>query len=125
MSCAMAADKSEPVAPKPPVISTNDCPSPVDLKTVEGWQTGDASYRAVRSGDVVAVFAEGMTPTPGYKIQFARLLNGKLGIYFKRPTGIQLQVLKPFKVCAAVKLDAGQKQIIVVDRHGEHPVAIQ
>ena len=125
MSCALAADKSEPEPTRPPTLSTNDCPGAADLKAVEGWQTGDASYRAVRSGDEVAVFAEGMTSTPGYRIQFAQLADGKLGLYFKRPTGIQLQVLKPFKVCVRTKAAAGQKQITVVDRQGNHAVAIQ
>jgi len=125
LSCALAADKSEPEPPKPPMISTNDCPAVADLKAVEGWPTGDASYRAIRSGDEVVVFAEGMTPTPGYKIQFARLPDGKVGLYLKRPTGIQLQVLKPFKVCARIKIDATQKQVTVVDRRGEHSIAIQ
>ena len=121
----MAADKTEPVPSTPPVISTTDCPVASEVKAVEGWQTGDASYRAIRTANEVVVFAEGMTPTPGYKILFAQLPDGKLGLYFKRPTGIQLQVLKPFKVCARTKMDPAQKSITVVDRRGDHPVAIQ
>jgi hypothetical protein len=90
---------------------------------------GVASYRAVRAGGSVVLFATGDTPTPNYKVWLhaARDEDGSLvhELWWLPPTGPQIFVLSPFSVHVGFRCPAGTDKLVVRDDAGVHGVEIE
>ncbi|MCA9694744.1 MAG: hypothetical protein KC636_34510 [Myxococcales bacterium] len=90
---------------------------------------GRGKYSASQSEDKVVVFAEGEAPTPNYKVwlQYGpeRIFPPILELWWLAPTGMQLQVMTPFRVHASFTAPMKLEEITVRDAEGSHKIKVE
>ncbi len=88
----------------------------------------DGKYKAEQANGVVTIFAEGKTPTPGYKVRLEqlpiRIFPPQYRLVWVPPAGPVPQVLTPFSAKTSFKAEMPVAQVIVHDERGRHKVPV-
>lgn len=107
------------------------CPPVEPVPDGEGWSLGSGTYRAVRTSGDVIVYANGLTPTPGYTVRITQQDPNRtpphLTLYWKGPPADTMvaQVLTRYQVCARIPYSQAVETVILEDIDGEHELKVE
>ncbi len=114
-----ASPVSQPDADKPAPMQTR--PAEDDARTMP---LGRATYAAAQSKGTVTIVATGENPTPNWRNAFAismlRIYPPQFTFHSLRPTGMQAQVMTPFRVSTEFKANEPVARVKVTDADGDH-----